>query len=237
MIRKLILGALAACLLTSLNAANLSEIPSDVDASQPKDNVTMADVSTGSYGLPAVASSRAAAGHIVSAPVAPCNVASYSASPLHSTATVQRKSGGGGCAVETSASSRVMVSSSVTQSSCSASLPSALRKTASGTKVATTVSSSADFGKRTSNQVGNVSLPQSSFTSTSVLISDKDEPALSRVGDALTPVRRVDWGDGEHNGGGLKEPNPDPVGELPFCFMALLLMAFVLYRRHALSRE
>ncbi len=236
MIRKLILGVWVVCFFTSLSAANLSEISSDVDASQPKDNVTMADVSTGLHGLPVAAPSRAAAGHVVSAPVASYNAASYSASPIHSTAAAQRTSGGGGCAAETSACSKVAPSSSVGHSSYSASVPAVHRKNAAGTKSMTTVSSAAGFGERISNGVGNVSLPQSSFTSTSVFINGKDQPSLSHADGAGTPVRRVDWGDGENNGGGLKEPNPDPVGETPFFFMALLLAAFVLYRKHSVLR-
>ncbi|HCS88351.1 MAG TPA: hypothetical protein DIW30_08215 [Bacteroidales bacterium] len=236
MIRKLILGVLAASVLTSISAADLSEYPVKGEAQQPATDVAMAEVSTGLSALPAATSSRVQVKHIVPAQVASCSETSYSATPLHSTATAQQNSNAGGCAAETSASWRSAVSSSVGQSAYSVSVPAVHRKNAAGNKAVTEVSSSAGSGERVSGQVGNVSLPQSSFTSTSAFLSDKDQPSLSRIGNSGTPVRRVDWGDGENNGGGLKEPDPDPVGELPFCFMALLLAAFVLYRKHSVSR-
>lgn len=233
MIRKLVLGILCTLLCTSLGAVNRSELGAEPSAKSPQGNLAVAASSALQSRTPSAGAQYAA-----SRSVSSVAGTSYSASPLYSTAKEQNRRNVGNAGASLSVSSCSGMSSAMGASSSELSLfPYKVTYRSDKLNPVSSV-------KIKTVGAGMASLPSTAFSSTSCFINGKDEPSLSRADWSATPVRRVGWGDGDNNGGGLQEPMPDekkpePVGETPFFFMALLLMAFMLckYRKRPALQE
>lgn len=218
MIRKLILSVSGLLLLASLQASDNSLLLSqNIEVGAPQPSVQTAEES---LSQPATTGRKTKVQYVASLVAQPTSSANYKATPLCSSSHRSEVGKTVSANTQSSLNAGSQVTTSTAQSGATTTLSVPSVRVASSSMEATE--------KNHSERVGKIGFPKSSFMSTSMYLSARDRQSFVAEESSTTPIRRVDWGGDTPN-----EPFPDPVGEVPFCLMALLVAAFVLYKRQA----
>lgn len=219
MIRKLILSVSGLLLLASLQASDNSLLLSqNIEVVAPQPAVQTAEES---LSQPATTGRKTKVQYVASSVAQPTSSANYKATSLCSSSHRSAV----GKTVSANTQSSLNAGSQVTTSTAQSA---ATITTLSVPSVRVASSSMEATEQNRSERVGKIGFPKSSFMSTSMYLSARDRQSFVAEESSTTPIRRVDWGGDTPN-----EPFPDPVGEVPFCLMALLVGVFVLYKRQS----